>query len=298
MSWTFKLALALIIVTAASTAFIYDARAGGLVECNHCASPKDAAILSGTGLTVVIDFGNARLTAFNVEYDREMRKWRAIPTPIPPQIQQAFDRIIEATTDQLLQSQEAGARSGGGPVIVLHPDNPGSSNGIHFPEAYKGSNTFDIVDSATLRTRLGQHLATALSGANTGNQHWNNLALSIQQAALTWSALKGGGTITIIIQWRDGSRTVYKVTADNVAEAKYVKGESRDSTGNKVPDESIADPATAPTYAGAYYFDRPNDMERWIRSAQQYGVPVVGSGSSQRRMSCSWDGRTVTCMAR
>lgn len=97
----------------------------------------------------------------------------------------------------------------------------------------------------------------------------------------------------MIITWRDGSKTLYRITPDNVSEAKYQKGESRDSTGNKVPGETIADPATAPSYAGQYYFGREGDLDKWVRSAQMYGVPVQRGPSS--RISCSWDGRTVYC---
>jgi hypothetical protein len=298
MKWTPRIIIctALVAFSIISTS-TEKANAGGLVECNNCRSPKDAALLSGSGLTLVADFEGAKLNAYEVEYDREIRKWRALSTPVPAQIQLAFYRIVDATTTQQMKALREKKQAGGGPVVILHPDNPGNSNGINFPDAYKGSNTFDIVESSTLRTRLGQHLATELSGASTGNTNWNYFANALQQAGLTWSSLKGGGTITIIINWRDGSRTVYKITAEDVTEAKYQKGESRDSTGNKVPDESIVDPVTAPSYAGGYYFGRSNDMERWARSAQQYGVPVTGASPGQSRMSCSWDGRTVTCKA-
>ena len=86
-----------------------NARAGGLVECNNCASPRDAALPSGAGLTVVMDFERARLTAFNVEYDREFRKWRALPTPVPNQIQMAFLRIVDGTSKTPDQGAERAA---------------------------------------------------------------------------------------------------------------------------------------------------------------------------------------------
>lgn len=281
------------IVTALLLSPASESRAGGLIECNNCASPKDAALMSGSGLAVVMDFEKARLSAFEVEYDREIRKWRALSTPVPAQIQMAFLRILDATSAFRASPEDAHAMAGGGSVVVLHPDNPGNTNGVRFPESYKSSNTFDIVASATLRTRLGQYLATELAGANTGSPTWNSIALSIQQAALNWAGLKGGGSIAIMITWRDGSKTLYRVTPDNVAEAKYQKGESRDSTGNKVPDDSIADPISAPSYAGQYYFGQHRDLDNWVRSAQMYGVPVQRGSSS--RISCSWDGRTVYC---
>lgn len=180
---------------------------------------------------------------------------------------------------------------------MLHPDNPGNANNIRFPDAYKGLNAYDIVDSATSRSRLGQNLALELACATGNNPNWNSIALTLQQAALTFGSMYGSGTITIRITWRDGSTTTYTVTAENVSEAKYSQGQSRDATGNMVPDQSIVEPATAPRYAGAYYFGDANDRARWTRSASHFGVPVSGGSSTGRRMSCSWDGKTITCQA-
>jgi len=273
--------------------FAGESEAGGLIECNNCVSPKSVALQSGSGLTVIIDFEKAQLTAFDVEYDREMRKWRALPTPVPSQIQMAFLRIVESVSGVSDQPSHAFPDAGGGAMVPLHPDNPGNSNGMRFPESYKSSDAFEIVSSATMRTRLGQYLALEIAGANTSNPAWNSFALSIQQFSLNWASIKGGGSVNIVITWRDGSKTLYRITPDNVAEAKYQKGESRDGTGNKVPDETIADPVTAPSYAGQYYFRHGGDVDKWVRTAQMYGVPVQRGSSS--RISCSWDGRTVYC---
>ncbi|WP_141651043.1 hypothetical protein [Stenotrophomonas maltophilia] len=74
-----------------------ESRAGGLIECNNCPSPSDAALASGEGLTVVVDFERAELTAFDVEHEPKAKKWRAHPTPVPAQIETAFLRILDAT---------------------------------------------------------------------------------------------------------------------------------------------------------------------------------------------------------
>ncbi|WP_171955763.1 hypothetical protein [Stenotrophomonas maltophilia] len=74
-----------------------ESRAGGVIECNSCLSPSDAASASGEGLTVVVDFERAELTAFDVEHDPEIGRWRAHPTPVPAQIEMAFLRILDAT---------------------------------------------------------------------------------------------------------------------------------------------------------------------------------------------------------
>ncbi|EKT4087870.1 hypothetical protein QEG26_001825 [Stenotrophomonas maltophilia] len=74
-----------------------ESRAGGVIECNNCPSPNDAALASGEGLTVVVDFERAELTAFDVERAPGTGRWRAHPTPVPAQIEMAFLRILDAT---------------------------------------------------------------------------------------------------------------------------------------------------------------------------------------------------------
>ena len=275
----------------------------GLVQCNGCIFPRQAAInTQSSGLKLVVDFSTAKLYGFQVEYDWETRRWLAFPQQVPEPITTAFYRIMDSTMASGLEMQDEtrsknGQKQNGGPLVTLHPDNPGNANNIRFPDAYKGLNAYDIVDSATSRSRLGQNLALELAGATGNNPNWNSIALTLQQAALTFGSMYGSGTITIRITWRDGSTTSYTVTAENVSEAKYSPGQSRDATGNMVPDQSIVEPATAPRYAGAYYFGDANDRSRWTRSASQYGVPVSGGSSAGRRMSCSWDGETITCQA-
>ncbi|WP_416056534.1 hypothetical protein [Stenotrophomonas maltophilia] len=81
--------------------FTGSASAGGVIECSNCASPNDVALQSGPGLTVVADFECAQLTAFDVEFDHAQGRWRANETPVPPQLQMAFLRIVESTLPEM-----------------------------------------------------------------------------------------------------------------------------------------------------------------------------------------------------
>lgn len=297
------------------------AKANSVVECNRCPSTANAAIAKGAGLTVVADFENAQLTAYNVEYDRELRRWRTYRAPIPAQISSAFYRLLEAATATGMRSSPSRIRSiqpsraaegppagrssnkpRGGLVVTVHPDNPEYSNpvGVSFPEAYKDYSASDVILSATSRTQLGRDLALDLAGANTSSAAWNSIALTLQELTLSWSSAFGADGIIINVTWRDGSKTIYRIDVDNVAEARYVHGESRDRSGNKLPDQSITSPSTAPSYVGHYDFGEgpsgAKDLERWIESARMYGVPISRSSTSYDRISCGWDGRNLTCM--
>lgn len=311
------LILALLLTSISLPAF-----AGGVVQCNRCPSTANAAISKGNGLTVVVDFESAELTAYQVEYDRELRRWRTMRTSIPGSISAAFYRILDAASlkrpsaspsagginnvdqSKATPKQTKPDRGQGGLVVTVHPDKPQFSNptGFTFPDAYKNYSASDIVLSSTSRTRFGQYLAEGLAGADTGSAAWNSVAFSIQELALSWGAKHGAGAIIVVVQWRDGSRTVYKVATDNVTEAKYVEGESRDALGNKFPDATIAAPSTAPGYVGDYYFGEggqgSRNLGRWMESARRYGIPISGSSESRNRMLCSWDGRTINCRVR
>lgn len=297
--------------------------ASRVVECNRCPSTANAAISKGNGLTVVVDFERVELAGYEVEYDRELKRWRTMRTSIPSQISAAFYRVMEAASLSP-SSERAGTavvdnptpgksgeaweqnsgKSKGGLVVTVHPDNPQYSNpaGFTFPNAYRDFSAGDIVLSATARTKFGQYLAEGLAGASTDSAAWNSIAFSLQELALSWADKHGAGAIIVIVKWRDGSQTVYKVTTDNVTEAKYVEGESRDSEGNKFPDATIAAPVTAPGYVGDYYFGEGSrgtrNLGRWIDSARRYGIPITGATEERNRMLCSWDGRTIHCRVR
>lgn len=299
------------------TLFTAPARAGGVIECNNCPSTRNAAISSGAGLTVVVDFDRALLTAYEVEYDRELRRWRALPVAVPPQISAAFYRALDASSlgrpaalparedgkpEKLLDEKNQPRKGDGGLIVPMHPDNPQYSNplGVSFPAAYMDANAHQIVQGATYRNRLGQQLALDLAGASTNSAAWNVIALSVQKLVLTVGDRFGAGAITILITWRDGSQTVYRITKENVADAKYVQGESRDNMGNKIPDEAITQPQTAAGYVGHYYFGElhkggSQNLNQWMHTANMYGIPVTGSAYGRNRMSCTWDGKTVRC---
>lgn len=296
-------ALLLLSITATAS---FSAQAGGVVICNNCASPTNSAISSGIGLTVIVDINQVKLSAYNVEYDKELRRWRAIKTPVPQGVDSAFVRAVDLITAARAQNPNgAFARasgvtataSTGGIPIYMHPDNPSNSNGMIFPDAFKGSSAYDIVQNATLRQTFGQRLADAFKGTDSSSPLWNSLAGSVSQAVLSWGDSFGFGTVTIYVTWRDGTVTVYKLTSENANEAKYINGESRDAQGNKIPDASITDPQTAASYVGSYYFgELPGGnraLNEWLDAARMYGIPITGAGGNS--VTCTWDGQTLRC---
>ena len=287
------------------------AKASGVVVCNDCPSSTNRAIAAGIGLTAVVDITQVKLLAYDVEYDKELRRWRALPTPVPGSVNKAFVNAVDVVSKARDSSPRvegggsaaplkgrAGDRAGG-PALYLYPDAPTIQNGVVFPDAFKGSTAHEVVQNATWRQRLGLSLADAFKGTDASNPLWNGIAGGVAQAVLTWGDYFGAGTVTMVITWRDGSVTVYRLTTDNINEAKYSKGDSRDKLGNKIPDASVADPQSAADFAGRYYFGEgasgAAELQNWLDSARMYGIPITDGSGVRHGVDCSWNGTTLKC---
>jgi hypothetical protein len=87
-------ALRLIGLIALGMLYPMPAHAGEVVSCENCANPRQAAIASGIGLAVVADVSGRKLLAFDVEYDRELHRYRALPVAIPDEVNATFHRLL------------------------------------------------------------------------------------------------------------------------------------------------------------------------------------------------------------
>ncbi|AWH18039.1 hypothetical protein C1922_12380 [Stenotrophomonas sp. ZAC14D2_NAIMI4_7] len=292
-----RLVAAWLLLTA-GLALHLDASAGGVVPCVNCADSRAAALQSGTGLTVVVDPQQQRLSAFNVEYDRELQRYRALPTPAPAEITRMFNRILGLPNAHLGPGTQFVPQAfGRGAVVPVHPDDPQMANGITFPDAMKALNAYDVVQSATYRSQLELAIGRAFSGADSQQPAWNSLATTISSIVLSWvSKLFGVDTVTYVITWRDGSQTRLVISPDAVDKARYVTGESVDAQGNRIPDGAASNTETGEGYVGNYHFNNDDDYQRWLDSAHLYGVQIeVNPGAAPSGPICRWDGRQLHC---
>lgn len=277
---------------------IQDARAAGVLVCDNCRDPRALALASGTGPTIVADFQQRRIHGFEVEYDRELRRYRALPTEIPQPIRASFNRIM-GMLDMRGQTVELSPRQlkGRGVEFNVHPDNPQSANGITFPEAHKNLNAYDVVQLATERSQLEQDIGKAFAGATTSSAAWNSMATFLSSIGLSFiSKALGIDNAIYNITWRDGSKTTLVIAPGSADRAHYVKGRSLDAKGNLIPDRAATDPELVESYVGDYYFDNRDDLDRWMYSAYLYGVTVRPGGPQDAlQVTCLWDGRNLVC---
>jgi len=289
---------ALLLSALSAAGSIQEARAKGVLVCDNCRDPRALAIASGTGPTIVADFQQRRIHGFDVEYDRELRRYRATRAMIPDPINASFNRIMGMLDNNVPTAQFAARqRAGRGAQFEVHPDDPQSANGIRFPEEHKNLNAYDVVQMATERSRLEGDIGKAFTGATTSSVAWNSMATFLSSIGLSFvSKTIGIDSAVYRITWRDGSKTTLVITPSSVDRARYVQGESLDAKGNKIPDGAATDPELARGFVGSYRFDDRDELERWVDSARLYGVtmfPSTPQGSLQ--IVCEWDGRNIVC---
>lgn len=277
---------------------IQDSHAAGVLVCDNCRDPRALALSSGTGPTIVADFQQRRIHGFDVEYDRELRRYRATRAQIPGPINASFNRIMGMLDNNVPTVQFAPRqRAGRGVQYEVHPDDPQYANGISFPEEHKNLNAYDVVQMATERSRLEGDIGKAFTGATTSSAAWNGMATFLSSIGLSFvSKTVGFDSAIYRITWRDGSKTTLVITPSAVDQARYVQGESRDAKGNKIPDGAATDPEMARSFIGNYRFDDAGELERWVDSARLYGVTMhPGMPRESLQIVCEWNGKDIVC---
>ncbi|MCF7222345.1 hypothetical protein [Marilutibacter chinensis] len=264
------------------------AMADAVFVCNNCTSQGHfATARSGpVGYTYVVDQANAKLTLWDVIYDNELGR----NFPEPKQVDSVTYERFLYMLDAKMTAQASGASN---VVVNISPD---GYNGTLFANnpfgGFSGSNAYEVAGSVTVRNQLGTNLAQSMTATGTSNQTLTDLGVTLNSVIMGMGFPSG---FKIIITWKDGSKTTFTIDSSTANKAEYVPGESSDAQGNPIPDSSATNQDGAMNYVGSYYFDSNGSLADWVRAAADYGIPVNGSASGSRRMSCSWDGRALVC---
>ncbi|WP_148268079.1 hypothetical protein [Pseudoxanthomonas spadix] len=301
-----KLAFSSVMALALSSMISPKAMAGAVYRCDGCTSSEkmEVARSGPLGFTYVVDTAAAELTLWSVEYDGESRRKKANESRVDSVTYNRFRFFLErpsAAPGLSAAGTSASAQAGGGgsgsepfsDAVKISPNDWNRALFYQNPfDDLSGSNAYEVVNSASERTMLGQNIATALAASGTGNAAIDKLGPALNSFML---GLGGAGKLTIVIVWSDGSKTTYYVDSQSTTEAKYVTGESRDSLGNPVPDAAASSDRAGEIYGGQFYFSSDAGLSDWVNTARNYGVPVTGSSSGSRRLSCTWDGEHLAC---
>lgn len=261
--------------------------AAAVLRCDSCSQTQvmQKAQSGPLGYTYVVDYGSVNLTLWEVTYDGEVRRKFAEQLPVDQSVSARFFYMVEGKI-------EAQAKGDGLIVVNISPD---QYNGTLFSRdpfgGYSSLSAYDIVNSVTLRNSMGTKLAQGMSATKTGNVLLDDLGVTLNSVIMSMGFPTG---FKIVITWKDGSKTSFTIDSATANQAQYVAGESKDSSGNPIPDASATTPSAGGIYGGEYRFDTSQSLEKWVQAAINYGIPVTGGGDS-RHLRCTWDGETLRC---
>lgn len=276
---------AFLIIAAQALAVPKAAAADSVVVCDTCTKFIDwqtKAKSRGPGYHYIINNTTLVVRLYHVYYEEGMLL--ATQEAVPPQITHFYLTIADYKSQGM-----AGITIGSSPSDTAYP------SGIFYSNPYGGfsnSDAYEVAGSNTVRTLLGQNIASAITGT-TGVGPLDSLGLTFTSMVLSVPQIFGPFSINVVITWTDGSKSTFALSPDNMSEAKLVPGESRDADGNRIPDASVNTPGGGPEYADEYYFDDAISLGDWLEAMEAQGVPITGQTSS--RLTCTWDGQTLKC---
>lgn len=258
------------------------------LTCNNCDLDgyRDKAITAGKGSHFVTDYEKSVLTRWSVHYDRALDTWMADPLDAESWQQDAFADWAEAV-------RKSGRMS---PRITMDVPVDGPVwNRVMPGTAFDDANAFLLANNRTLRNQFANTW-----GAGIGRPGSADTVLGLAASAFLKgiSAIVGDVKIKVTFVWSDGSKTVFTIDENSVSQPVYVPGESQTGNGTIIPDETAV-PGTSIScpecYVGNHFFSDDRDRQRWFDNARLFGIQFVDPGAGAGTISCTWDGRTLTC---
>lgn len=258
----------------------------GVVRCNSCQpyQVEYAAAAAGPGSHIVYDPIGADLTFWRVTTDRETGGLDVMPVEVPTSTMDAYFFNLEvgylpkdtANIGVTLTSRGWSAPNFGS-TNITRLFNPISS----FPNG----SAYQVVNHATFRSQLASAIASALSGGNTGLPGFD------AQMGTFMSTVRNGiipetpaVTFTVTVVWGDGSKSVFEVLPNNMA--NLLPGRSEDPMGNPIPDWTMNTPEGTGRFSGEYLFGDQRQMNQFVNQLMMFGIPIVNTSSGRLKLSC------------
>lgn len=262
--WAAAMAMCLLASTASAA----------IIRCDGCSESayEQKAEAAGRGRHVVYDLANDRAVGFRVVYDRESGSLFVEPDDVPAEIRAqvtAFSAFFKDTGGSMIQTVQVRADE----LQVL---------------GLGGASAFDVVGDANLRARMADRLWQ--SPPSSVPAALRNLIETLVSATMTFIGVTTSPRIIVV--FIDGSSVSFTIDF-NLQQASYVSGGARTASGQLIPESNVASNAGTWTF-GPGSAGAADDINQFINHLRSLGVPVTG-GSGSRRISCTFDGVTLSC---
>ncbi|KRA15342.1 hypothetical protein ASD69_17865 [Lysobacter sp. Root604] len=226
------------------------------------------------------------MTLWQVRHDGELRMKVADQEAVDPATYNRFLYLLDVSVQ---------AQAGGQSLVVVNVS-PDNYNGTIFTDdpfgGFSNISAYDVVKSVTVRNQLGENIARAMSAGGSGNGVLTNLGMTLNSFMMSMGVPTG---YKIVITWRDGTKTSMTIDSSSANQAKYVAGESKDDNTNPIPDSTASSGDGGDIFAGQFYFDDADSLQKWLDAAVMAGIPITGAPSGSNRLNCTWDGQKLDC---
>lgn len=234
------------------------------ITCSGCGvlAKRSLAINAGIGIHFVVDMNDGSIAKWKVEKDC------------------AGSNCIIATTsmtvDQSVINYVAFYRVNNGKIMLFgdHPTFPDSAyEAVRFPQ---------------LSANVGAHIKDV--GAGLTQDYLNFMAGVGGIVGFSVSPIQ----LTVRVVYEDGS-TSLNVYNHVTQTWDRVKGESRDSSNNLIPETAATvtgGPGTTVTYS---FTGNPNNLIDFVYQLTLLGVPITGPTSNRNTIVCVSDSQSTVC---
>lgn len=240
-------------------------------RCHQCTQAKAASLASGMGIGrhQIFDFASGHVWSFEVEYDAEFRRYRALTTPSTP-----------ADIDLALKLRSLFVETGG--TMRKFVEVSSDSLGIM---GLGGANVYDVLRDRNLRIAIGDRLDSPLPASGTDGVRV--VMGAFVAGGEKYAGLKGQVSMEIRVRFVDGSSMIFLLTAEKRG-ANYVIGSARLASGSGVIEDNTRE------YQGTYRVNSASELDDFLAQARSYGINVTGFGTG--RYNCSFDGSNLSCV--
>lgn len=156
-----------------------------------------------------------------------------------------------------------------------------------------GPNAYNVTSDGNFRTMLGIALANNSPG---GFDYVQSLGTYVGAMINAFGGQTDGLRIVIRVVFPDGSSATYVYLYGDTA-AQYQQGSATTPTGQWIPDPQDANSANGTgSWSEFGPYGGQEDLERFLEYMRSRGARIVrGDDDRIRRVTCSWDGNTITC---
>lgn len=234
------------------------------ITCSGCGTlaKRSLAVSNGVGTHFVVNMSDGSVAKWRVEQDCSGSTCILATTSLP--------------VDAVVTNYIAFYRAKNGTVVILPPNQT-------YPD-----NAYEAVRFPQLSTNAGQYVK------DSGVGFTQDLLTYTASLGGVFGFSMGGVEITARVVYSDSSSSLY--VYNHVTQRwDRIKGESRDSSNNQIPESAETVTGGVGTTVVYNFPNNPNNLIEFVYQLTLLGVPITGPTGNRTRIVCVSDSSGTVC---